>query len=192
MVGNALLYFIRTPCISVPETELYQPVCLCRYENNVLFFFKKENSADPAHGTTVSEFTWVSVLFSLEGLVSLVSVIHIWFFQSSASSSAEFWALRGGPDKDIPRGLINCSLHCLIVSLCICTHLLQGKTSLMVVEQETGLWVQQNVLRSLQLITICKGKICSLQLSLTGDTDNSLGQVPCPAVDNQHKKWTQE
>lgn len=44
----------------------------------------------------------------------------------SVSSSAVFWALKGGLDEDIPRGLIKCSLHCLIVSLCICTHLLQG------------------------------------------------------------------
>lgn len=48
----------------------------------------------------------------------------------------------------------------LAVVLCICFHLLQEETSLMMVEQETDLCVYQNVIRSDLKKSLCVYAVC--------------------------------
>lgn len=82
---------------------------------------------------TVSEFICVSLLLCLECIVSLVISIPTASQNISASSST---SLREGLDTYNPFGL------------CIYFHLIQEEASLMMVDQDADLWVQQKVVRS--------------------------------------------
>lgn len=83
----------------------------------------------------------------LEGLVPLVSSIPYGSKTLCAFFSTGFHKPSGeGSDRDIllracvPRSLILCTMPvCLSVGFCICPHLLQETTSLMMAEQGTDL-----------------------------------------------------
>ena len=58
------------------------------------------------------------------------------------------------PVEDLVFQGLSLSAYYLAVSLCICSHLLQGDASLMVAEQDTDLWAWQNIVRSYFIVAL--------------------------------------
>lgn len=81
-----------------------------------------------------------------EGLLLFVSSIHLLFY--GVPWSPKTWISWAHPPYGKVVQSLSLSVQCLAVGHCICSYVLQKEASQVISEQNTDLWVYQNIIRN--------------------------------------------